>query len=58
MLRFQHPLAALNGENESRSEPSGECAWCQAGYVNDRGDGRRLGLSAPRRFSFIRFEWS
>jgi hypothetical protein len=30
--------------------PSGECAWCQAGYVNDRGHGRRLGLSAPRAF--------
>jgi hypothetical protein len=28
--------AALHGENESRSEPSGECARCQAGYVNDK----------------------
>jgi hypothetical protein len=42
--------AALHGENESRSEPSGECARCQAGYVNDRDHGRRLGLSAPRAF--------
>ena len=39
--------AVLHGENESRSEPCGECARCQA---DDRGHGRRLGLSAPRAF--------
>ena len=43
-------LHRLHGEHESRSEPSGECARCQAGYVNDRGHGRRLGPSAPRAF--------
>jgi hypothetical protein len=31
---------------------------CQAGYVNDRGHGRRPGLSGTTHFSFIRFEWS
>jgi len=49
--------AALHGENEAVPSHPANARGVRP-VCDDRGHGRRLGLSAPRAFSFIRFEWS